>query len=451
MASWYLGAGDNTNPQVDPTTGGDWTTTIGTLAQLLTHTVALGDTIFIKDTFAETLSANYTFDSSLASTETPLKWISVDVNDTSVYKKGAAITTNSNFAIRDGNHHLFGVKWILTSTGDLQISQSGTTATFHDCTIEMQNATATIQVMSIGAEAHFFDCDIGGDGVTTINECFQFNHAATKVEWHGGSVTGTVTNLLSAPIGINSAVISNVDLSNVTGVLVDNFGSNFINDDIFGLIIKNCILNSGVAMADENFLKPGQRLEVWNSDDTTGDENHRIFIRTAGGDIESETSVVRTATQALPGAEKLSLKVTSSSVCGQFTPVRFNIPVRYASTGSASEDVATVYITTATTLTDSDVVCRLIYPDGTIQVQANVVTNGSTISGKPYTTHPFTTGSTLTTTSGLWTNPQTNQYKIDLSTTGDAGLSDANVAPQLEILITKASVTLYFDSQADYG
>ena len=448
MTNWYVGAGDNTNPSVDPTTSGDWSTTIGTMAQLLTHTVALGDTVFFKDTFAETLSANYIFDPGLASTSTALKVISVDVNDTSVYKKGAQITTNSNFDIRDGNHHWFGIKWVLTSTGVFRVTTSGSTLTLHDCTVEFQNAATRFQLAANGNELYLYDCDIGGDGVTTITEIFQVA-AAHHIEWHGGSVTGTVTNLLAAPNGAGSCVVNDVDLSNITGTLIQAFGSQFTNDDLFDFIIKNCILSSGVAMADENFLKLGQRLEVWNSDDTTGDENHRFFIRTAGGDVESETSVVRTATQALPGGEKLSMKVTTSSVCSQWLPLRFNIPVRYASTGAAAEDTITVFLTSASTLTDSDVVCRLIYPDGTIKIQANIVTNASTISGKPYTTHPFTTGSGLTTTSSLWTNPATNQYKIDLSTTGDAGLTDANVAPQLEILVTKASVTIYFDSQVD--
>ena len=457
MTNWYIGGGDNSAPSTDPTTGGDWTNSLLDFDALIAETgpaLANGDTVFVKDTHSESKGTLTTHFAGITQTNpVPVTMKSVDVNDTSVYKRGAKIAkTGTADIIIDGSTVWYGFDFQLVQ-GDLFL-QAGGNSIFNDCEVVFTNATGNID----GSRSHsaiFNDCRMGSDGVATVNTLFSWSNAddGMYVEWNGGSVLGTVTRLFNT-VSLGAAhfiLLNNLDLSAnlTTSNALYEVGQAFSADTANRFIVKNCKLASSQTIVSEIQDDLGGVFEMWNTDDSTGDENHRFFIRKFGGDIESETSIVRTATQALPGAEKLSMKVTTSVNASPDKPLKFNIPVRYANIGDAGENLATIFLTSDSSLNDDDFWAVIQWPDGTTKIQSNVLSSAPTISGKPFSLDPLASSTGLTTTSSLWTNPKTNQFKLELDTSVDAGVTDPNVAPQITLFCGKPSITVFVCSQAD--
>jgi len=249
---------------------------------------------------------------------------------------------------------------------------------------------------------------------------------ASAVLWRGGSVSAAMTDLCGAFGGGGGArlEIEGVDLSNVTNVCPSQAST----ADNTLISLKHCKLNSSISLpTPASFGKRGQRFEMFNCDDGTGDALYRFFMAEYAGTVKNNDSVYVTAMDGwYGGSDKSSLEVSTSANCGHNAPFIFELIGQVVDLSSASSDVLTIdLVTDNMVLTDTDIAAYLVYPDGTTSVQANIVTSGLTATGY-LGVDPLAAGSTLPSSSlgaSDWTGePATpNFYKLELDTSGDAG------------------------------
>lgn len=456
MTTYYVHhAGDNSSATTDPGTGGVWSSAYESVAFALDTGVATnGDIIRVSDQHskdhggATTIPQNYG-----GAVRNPCLVISVDHNDTAVYSKGAAEGTTTGGMLID---HITMWGMVISAATGTTSQAAGCALTFADCTLATNGTGTSVAIVAASGDNVSMTCidcvfDKAGTGTTTRMVNIG---SASKLRIYGGSVTtsggGTITALADSNFANGGGTIRCIgcDLSVIATYILGGVGSSRTADDIIDIQVISSIVKTSITLSEEGFSHPNHHIAIWNTDDTTGDLNERFEDLRHNGSAVNEGTVRRTATPALPNGNFLTVKSVTTSNCSVMEPYEFQIPAFYADLSVAGTDLATLYLTSAATLDDLEVQAWLVYPDGTTAVQANVAA-GFPQASSGWARNPLSSATTLTTTSGLWTSPQTNQYKIDIDTSGDVAQASPNVAPELWIRLTGASQTIYFDRSVD--
>ena len=401
---------------------------------------ASGDVVCVSDQHNYSQSANNElFYGVLA--ERGLTVMSVDDTACNTYKAGATEDSTALGGSRDMVMYR-NIIWLGMTLGpaDWTNFTNATHHTFYDCRLNFASGNG-ISMEGDGATVRLFNTDIEFEGATS----YMRVSAAGYFEWNYGQLIGTSLNQFTNAgfvSGGGTVKLRNVDLSSVTGDIIDVAGSDFTNDDMILIELSNCKLNASVTIMNENPVRRCQRILVTNSASSSGSAEHQYMFQTAGGKVESDTSKYRDNTTAFPSTETVSLKCTTLTNVAQEQPFEFDFPgTRFAELSSTSSDVLRIHFLCANALDDGDVWAEVYYPDGTNEHESNLaqsVASSTTVIAPD----PFRTAGSLSTNTETWTGRTTeNRYHIDLDTSGNAG---ADCVPHIRVYIGKASETIYF-------
>ncbi len=197
-------------------------------------------------------------------------------------------------------------------------------------------------------------------------------------------------------------------------------------------IFKNCRIPSGAGLNASTIAKVGQSVEFYSTN--TNDEYYEINIVEYFGTILTDTGIYRDNALTYDGTNRLSLLVSPVNTKGGVAGIKVPIQGAVYADLSTSKTV-TLYLvinnttTTATTLTDLDIIMRLTRPDATNQA-LGIVQQTSLAS-------PLKTGTNLTTSSEAWTGDDaTNakQYEMAITIPALTGVIDGRVIVEVEVM-----------------
>jgi len=365
--------------------------------------------------------------------------ISVDDDNGSLYSPGA--TENDTGTSNDYIVSQSLIAGMSLETGDDVILVSGNRAQIEirDATLKPDTSTCLgVRMAGSGCHLRMVNVDIAANNA--LPNAFLISNASF-IEWYGGSIS-TLTEMISS-WGESYIYIEGVDLSSITS-FADTEPSSATGMAI--MVLKNCKLNSGLSFPTA-FALQNQRIEIYNSDDVSGNALHRFYVLTWTGTAANNDTTYVTATEAwsYDGSTKSSIEVTTTANCSHSTPFIFELPAQFVDLSSTSSDVLTLDLvtdSTAVSLTDTDIAAFLVYPDGTTPVQANWVTSGKTVGTGNYGIDPLAAGTALSASSlgaGDWTGEpaSANFYKMELDTSGAAG---GPTVASIRIEVYKASI-----------
>lgn len=312
--------------------------------------------------------------------------------------------------------------------------------TMYNSTIQFDNASSNFQLGgSDGCVLSFID--------TTLNWIVSNTPFILENGIHlrmtGGAITGIVGNLINASSddGGFNAHFKDVDMSILTGFLLAGTGGQ-VNDDGFILLIEGCKLPvSFSGFVSEEFFQPHQEMWVINSGPTGTEIDFQYFYRNYRGDVENETTIVRSVSPTFPGSgQRISLKCTPKSTASRLSPFIFEVPAAFVTLSSASTNKLEFFVTSDTQLTDADIWAEVHYSRQANKSEYNAISSAVQLTGS-YTIDPFATGTVLTTDNS-WTSGLTFQQKFEIDTSGNQG---ADSVPYVRMYIATTAL-LFLDS-----
>ena len=421
---------------------GDWDTTLGAttgyysgLRQpfLATTPPVAGDFIFVSNISSHSAA----FDVILSGPSTGSVHV-VSVNDTAIdqYLAGAVETPSARDVQVTGGVDVMGVDFILDD--DISTNAIGSHAAYKDCTMTLTGSSDSVTSLHDGCTIAFTNVVLQHD---TAGSFVNMNRGSI-FSWFGGALTATttVTDLINDGFLDGGAAVSivGVDLTPITGHLLAAAGLGATEDTI-DVTIMGCKLNASLTgFVEEAFVNPNKIMRVFNSSSSSAAAEYQFFIQQWTGTVEDYTATYRDQSQAFDGGTNVSIEAISNANASTFSPMVFDLPVRFAELSVGATDTLEIYLTSDAALTDTDVWVELIYPDGTNKQTFNYF---STLNADP-----LAAGTTLTTDAvSTWTAGKTNKYVISASTAGDVG-SDG--VPIVRINVGIASTTVYFDTEA---
>jgi len=298
-----------------------------------------------------------------------------------------------------------------------------------------------------GAAVNLIGCDVvfdqasssfsisGGGNLTIVGGAVTTNAVSLNSFLSGGATAG----------GLDCFVYG-VDLSSISGTILDSVGGSTAEDSI-NCAFDMCKLASGVSFDNEDFKRINQRALFTRCSDASAAAEYQYHLHAFGGDVDDDTTIYRNEDEPFTESnQKISYKVVTNSDASLGSPLWLDFPIsRYSELSAGATDVLSFYITSATALTDKDIYIEVSYPDGTNKQTPNFISTGPlTVGG---TIDLMATGTTLTTdATSTWTGALANLYQIDVSTAGDPG---SDCQPTIKVYITKPSTTFYIASE--YG
>lgn len=342
-----------------------------------------------------------------------------------------------------GNIALNGMEFFC---GDDFITTVSRAAYLEDCKLRV-TATGDGILMGDGANFHLVNCELAWDiAGAAINI-----GGAGLIVMYGGSVTTTSAGITSLIIGTanNGGAVgrfTGVDLTDVTGTLVNGMGANSGTDDLIDFSFHRCKLASGVAFVGEALNSFNQRVLLTQCSSASSDAEYQYFLKTFSGTVEDDDVIRRADDEPFTdSATDVSYKAITNSQCGIGFPLWFDFPTpRWSALSAGATDTLRLYFASATSgLTKNDLWVELVYPDGTNKQTPNFLSTRE---------FPLDAGTTHTTDSGSdWRNggsPLAGQteYLLDVDTSGDVG---ADSYPFVRVHISKASITVNIASEFD--
>lgn len=402
------------------------------ITDAITDGATSGDYICVSDAHSVSNATGYIY---LGPTSGDLLYyVSVADANCDTFAKASAVqeeaTSSGSLAFR-GRINCSGMYF--KSSSQINMAINNTMLVFDRCDIELAGAGDYIFFYGDGCACYSYDSTwIGAAGS-------NFGISGGSVfEMIGGSFTGW-TDLFNYTTGGNGGATGRfygVDLSSITGYLVEDGGSNPLLTDTTNITFSGCKLNASLTgFWNETKANLNQRITVANCSSSSSAAEYQYHQGGYGGAVDDETSIYRDASTAFPGTQKISLKCVTNTNATKAAPFWFDCPTRYAELSSTSTDLLSIYILSSATLYDSDVWAEVIYPDGTNKQTPNFIS----------TRHADvmdTNGTELGTNTEAWTGRTAeNRYQIDIDTSADAG---ADSVPIIRLYVAKASATIYF-------
>lgn len=412
----------------------------------LTNPPTDGDIVFVSSAHNATYDAggNVILNTDGVLNAVGVKIVSVDDTDCTLYLPGASENLSDtaddfafvNTGVMAGIDIETGDNVITTFTRSLWRYIDGT------ITVDGNNDVGVF-LSTDGARLVLENVEIKGNAINW--DVFALN-AGCVVEWRSGILGGVAQpgeffNLVQTAVNGGATVyFVDVDLSLFTGTLVPSFSVN--NADNFLLRMQNCKLNTSMTLYGA-LPTIQHRLEMFNCDDATGGAFHRFLIADGAGEVSNNDSVYVTASSTwYEGSDQSSLEVTTTSLCNPIQPFVFDLPAQYIDLSQASSDVISIDLVSDFTLTDTDIVASLVYPDGTTPLTSYLEHSTTPVTGSN-SVDPIGSGTTLTNTGGLgaadWTGEPAspNFYRLSIDTSGNAG---GPVGALIRISLLKPSI-----------
>lgn len=294
-----------------------------------------GDTIFVSSDHAETKAAASTVGSSTVHVSIlSVSRVGASLPPTSAdLSAGASIATTGANSISIQHLYAHGVTFSAgsgASTASITFTASAMRCQLENCALVLANTSASSVITTSGT----FKPD-----VELINTTMTFGAAGQKISmvaadfrWlaTAGAILGTAPTTLISFSGGNAdradVTISGVDLSAITGTLV---GASSLAGQV---LIRDCRLASGVAVASSAPATWSSVVRVHNCDDSTNGRNYR-FTEHSGVGTVSQDIVVRRTGGASDGITSLSHKYENASgisgsiyrpLCGPWVSKRQN-------------------------------------------------------------------------------------------------------------------------------
>ena len=430
---------------------GDWTTAFTAtteyyasfyVCEIATTPPTGGDIIFVSHLHNASVSPpNIVNFSDATVVQLGIRVVSVDDTDCAVYKPGAYELMNTNtYTYRPtGNLMMAGVSFeglknTLTADADLR------KFVLQDCTLSVTGDLEYFLYLSQqGVDAHIINVDMdmsaaAGYGVLMIS-------SGARLVWDGGAFigTGSIAIMFNSSFmddGGGSAIFNGVDVSMVAGALCAQ--GNASTEDTFLVRYNKCKISPTATLPTPgtDLQLPSHRFEMFNCDDGTSDEFHRFYVATGSGSAQNNDSVYITSGKVwASNGVNSSIQVKTSSRCDRVMPFTFELLATYSNLASSTKVI--VNMVTDAVLTDTKIAAFLVYPDGTINVQANWVTSGRTYDATTHAIDPLHAGTTLPASSlgaADWTGEpiSPNFYKLELDTSSDPGIASA-VSVRIEV------------------
>lgn len=296
------------------------------------------------------------------------------------------------------------------------------------------NGSSSIGINSDGGAAIFENvrATMVGPSVTLLNSGY-----GGSLVWRGGSIA-TSTNTSAVFSVFNRGAffeIIDVDMSGVDNPYL-YLGSGGVTSDFnFIIDLVNCKLPSTLTgFADEPFVSRGGKiLRLVGCGVSAATSQYQFFSRLFGCDLEDDTSVYRTNTEAVFDTTKVSAKLITTSAVNNTNYISV-VPIpwgRYVDLTEAATDTARLYFASNTALTQQDLWFDVCYADASDLASTKIATS-KPANGFGATAHA--------TTSGEWTGGLTYEYYVDVPLSGGgAGV------PSITVNCAKASATVYID------
>lgn len=416
-------------------------------AEAATTTPTAGDFILVSDAHSHTYAGavNYTGVVSGAS------FVVLAVSDTAIdaargANRAVEKSGSSSDIIFAGSYYAQGIEFTAGNDMSLGSASVNATALFEDCKIIVPGSNDRISPNRDGCMFRLIDCEVA---LNNAGASFRIN-AGGRIEMFGGSVTTTsagITDLIagSASVGGASGEYIGVDLTAVTGTLVNEMGASSSSDDGINILFDRCKLASGVALVGEALNGLNQRVTVMRSSTASSDAEYQLFIEDFGGELNDDDVIRRADDEPFTdSATDISYKIVTNAQCDRSTPFWFDFPtIRWSALSAGATDTLRFFIASTATLTKNDIWIELIYPDGTNKQTPNFISTKEFI---------LDTGTTLTTDSASdWRNGASalashNEHQLDIDTSGDVGTDSYPIA---RIYIGKASITVQIASEFD--
>ncbi|MDA9095402.1 hypothetical protein N9J88_03300 [Porticoccaceae bacterium] len=345
--------------------------------------------------------------------------------------------------------------WGITFTfaDDFRMVNPGTQFRGYGCKLGPVNATDGIRSLADGQSIELHDCEVeAGHNAAQL----FISEYACLFKMFGGIFhrNGAGINHLSDGNfgGAGGSIeLYGVDLVDVTSHLFFRVGSNFTSDDRIVIKMDLCALSAAVDTGnlffDEDFVKPGNEIDITRSSSSSATAEHRYYRKDFGGEITDNTSFYRDASDGfLDSGQQVSLRVDTNANSTIFSPLVFDFPTTAAELSSAASNKLRIYLLSADVLTDADIWAEAIYPYGTSKNVAIVASsNSNTIAGS-FVVNPLSAGTALASNTEAWTGHTTeNRYQLDIDTSGSPG---ADCVPLIRLYVAKPS-TVYLDTDVD--
>ena len=437
MTTYYVdsAAGSNTAPY---DTWAKAATTLATIAAI----DAAGDTIYVANTHAESTAAavSWGWVGTLAS---PTRIICADKTSgappATLSTAGAVSTSGANsqltISATGGAAAIYWYGLTFTSgvgdTGNSGIISQSTSqlGNVENCNFVVATTSATQGNISLASSAQ--------SRVVAKNCTFKFANAGqtvstgSEITINGGSLAagGTSPTVMFTSSSAGLMWIDGFDFSNASAGINLVAGTGKLNAKL-----RNCKLPAAWSGAlTTSTLIQGARIEL-NNTDSTG-SNYRVIIMDAFGQLDSETTLVRTG-GANDGVTGLSWKIVTTANAKYDLPFLCTEVCEWNSlTGSPVTATIEILHDSATKLKDSEVWIEVEYLASSAAPLGSFINDSS---GSILASGADQTASSSTWTTTGMSNP--NKQKLSVTFTPQmAGVVHAVVK------VAKASYTLYVD------
>jgi len=410
-----------------------------------------GDFINVSDLHAHSVGAAITY-TGIATKSFFIVCVddaNVDAGRTTGNRGKETTTGSSANDIAYVNLHVSGMEFQSVDDGNVQGS-----CHFSDCKLTSPSSNdLALSILQDGAKAHLENCEIAA----THAAGYLFISNGSTLVMDGGSVTTPSAGLTRLFLtgftgGGGNLRLNGVDLSAVTGTLLEDVGASATSEDIINVHFDMCKLDSGVAFTNEAFTSESHRALFTRCSDVSGDAEFQYHLHALGGDVDDDSTIRRGDDPEFEDSAKdISYKIVTDANASLGSPLWFNFPnARWAALSAGATDTLRFYIASTGTLTDKDIYMCITYPDGTNKQTPNFFSSGPVNDGG--TIDFMASGTTLTTDSTSdWRDGGSaltghNEYQIDVTTSGDVG---ADTVPNVRVYITKPSVTIQLASIYD--
>lgn len=361
-----------------------------------------GDTCYVSNNSAETVSqTSLTF--NMGGTTTALTKF-ICVSDTVAPPVTLATTATINNTggggtalTLSGNAYCYGIDFNITSGA---MSVSNTTGVFENCIFGTSASGANNT--KIAAYYGYFLSSTFIFGATAQSLLLNQSAGDSSYTFESCSfaTTGSVpTTLFKANSAFScNLLVRDCDLSQITGQIINtNTFTNIFAQFEYCKLASSPTLQTGTFPTLSDYVK-------YHCCDSSG-TSYRMNSLNVAGTVQQSTSTFRLG-GATNGTTPISWQLASATSAQFYAP--FQLEELYAvNTFASSTHTATVYITSASTLTNGDVWIEVEYLGSSTSPKGSIVTTRKATQ--------FITNVALTADTSTWTGAQTNLYSISAS------------------------------------
>ncbi|MCP3672732.1 MAG: hypothetical protein GY814_20380 [Gammaproteobacteria bacterium] len=382
----------------------------------------------------------------------PVLIVSTSITNQDEYAPGAREeATGSSTNVTAVNYSSVSTRGVRFEAGhDFKVSV-GATAFLEDCTVTLDTngsyisitqdngvliATDVDFVWTAGRSAHLFQM---GASAVDLTRCTFTATTGALARAYGAAANGGLTH-----------ISRECDFSNITGYFLEDTGANITQDDNIHIELYDCVMASDPPLfANEDFTSPAQYFFAVNCASASVPEKseYQFFQKTMGGVVEdsgddgTSGGIYRDESTAFTNGNKVSYKCVTSEHCNLGAPVIFTMRPLFADLTDSDKDEITIYIASATALTQENTWIEVSYPG---DVNKHV---WETVTSRPVDI----LGSTALTSDGdsTWQDAGVdltteNEYKITVAMTDGDGC-----VPNVRVHCGVPSITFYVDTTAE--